>query len=270
MKQNLILLNEAAIHDALKQLHFTSPYQLHCLTEIDSTNRFLQSLPMDAMIKRSIDFCCAETQTAGRGRFQRQWHSPFGENIYFSGRWRFNKNLPQLSCLNLVVSLAILKTIQPYAPNKAILIKWPNDLLWNHQKLCGILSEVSTHQENVIIGMGLNVNSSNTRASPIDQAWCSLLDMTGHATNRNELLAKLIVTLDQHLNVFFELGFEPFAKEWDSVDYLKNQWISVTQSKQTLCGFARGITAEGLLRLENDQLQIINISAGDASLAIKK
>src|SRR3990167_1780942 len=130
------MLNALTIKQHLKKLNVNIPLQLHLFDSIDSTNRFLK----DLIPNNGIDVCCAESQTHGRGRFGRTWYSPFGENIYFSIRWHFNRPFSQLSGLSLVVSMAIMAVLQDLNI-QGVQIKWPNDLLWQDKKLCGSLIE---------------------------------------------------------------------------------------------------------------------------------
>src|SRR3990167_8663455 len=189
------LLEPNKIHAYLKQFNFKTPYTLHCLSTIDSSNRYLNELPPNP----KLIFCCVEEQTAGRGRFGRTWHSPFGENIYCSGRWRLNHDLKDISGLSLVVGLAIIESLKNYAGEETILIKWPNDLMWKNKKLGGILIELNNQHHGIIdltIGIGLNVNSQQHAMALSDKPWCSLLQMTGDVLDRNPLIAGIIVYLD--------------------------------------------------------------------------
>ncbi|MCW8400894.1 biotin--[acetyl-CoA-carboxylase] ligase, partial [Legionella sp. PATHC038] len=177
LPNQLILLNKQKITEHLIAEKHISPFELHLLTTLDSTNRYLKDLPLS----NSVDICCAEIQTQGRGRFGRHWHSPFGENIYCSSRWNLNYDLAKLSGLSLVTSLAIVATLNELDLSSNIKIKWPNDILWDNKKLCGSLIEIlaeSNGNVQVIIGVGLNVNT-DTQNNPLpDKPWCSLYEMT--------------------------------------------------------------------------------------------
>lgn len=261
----MILLNSDKIHAHLADLNFKKPYELHCFPTIDSTNQFLNNLPTN----QQLILCCAEEQTAGRGRFGRQWNSPFGENIYFSGRWRLAGHLKQLSGLSLVVGLAIIESVKKHTINEAILIKWPNDLFWQDKKLGGILIELNGELHGTIditIGIGLNVNTSSTTSHLSDKPWCSLLDITGISFDRNALIADLIVILNHYLDQFLKLGFETFKSAWEKVDYLKNQWITVSNPNGKLSGYAQGVNEQGLLCLKDNQGTMHYVSAGEATL----
>ena len=261
------LLNEEAMHQQLRSDDFNQAVQFHLFASLDSTNRFLKELP----ISTSIDVCCAETQTDGRGRFGRQWYSPFGENIYCSSRWHFDGDLSRLSGLSLVVSLAILATLNNVGISEHLRVKWPNDILWYNKKLCGSLIEVNAESNNaadVTIGIGLNVNSvsaANPQILP-DKPWCSLHDITGKTMDRNLLVAKLIIHLNHFLCEFIQKGFATFITSWQQVDYLQGHVITVSQPAGTLTGKATGINEMGQLILIDEKGITHYLSSGDTTL----
>ncbi|STX51201.1 biotin-[acetylCoA carboxylase] holoenzyme synthetase and biotin operon repressor [Legionella busanensis] len=258
-----IALHETTIRQYLEQLDYKKPLDLHLFAEIDSTNRYLKDLPSSTI----TTICCAETQTQGRGRFGRTWVSPFGENIYFSGRWQLNCCISKLSGLSLVISLAILSALKSNNIQKDIYLKWPNDLMWQHKKLAGVLIELIAEANScieIIIGIGININTKN-KLSP-ELPWCSLYDMTSLHFNRNQLIASLITTLDLFLQQFLDEGFKAFHDEWQQVDYLDGQYITVFQPNLTLSGYVCGVNELGQLRLIDDKGKCHYLSSGDTSL----
>lgn len=262
----ITLLNEEKIRAQLSLRQFKMPIDFDLFASIDSTNRQLKEIPHHG----AITICCAETQTAGRGRFGRQWHSPFGENIYGSIRWHFDCDLSRLSGLSLVVSMAIVDTLNDMGIHDFIKIKWPNDILWDHKKLCGSLIEVvaeSNSSLDVIIGIGLNVNSTTTHLPPgIEKPWCSLLDITGRYLDRNVLIGNLITHLNQHLQTFIEYGFTAFLSNWHNYDYLYGASIAISQPTGVLHGIACGVNADGQLILIDEMNVTHCLSSGDTSL----
>ena len=126
--------------------------------EIISTNTYL--LQCANKPNNNVVICLAETQTAGRGRFEHSWFSP-PNNIYLSLLWHFNFPSNQLPGLSWSIATAINNTLKKYGINDSI-IKWPNDILWKDRKLAGILIEACTKPNNnsciAVIGVGLNVN----------------------------------------------------------------------------------------------------------------
>lgn len=261
----LILLDEHQMREHLLAKDLITPFNLHLFTSIDSTNRFLKDLP----VSDQLDVCCAEIQTHGRGRFGRQWHSPFGENIYCSSRWNLNYDLTKLSGLSLITSLAILATLKEFNLSSAIKIKWPNDIYWTDKKLCGSLIEIqaeSNSNAQVIIGIGLNVNTDTVNHPLPDKPWCSLYEITNQYFDRNLIIAGLISNLEHYLNKFLQSDLHAFMEEWNEADYLFGKYIQVTQSSATLTGKACGINHWGQLILEDESGTKHMLSSGDTSL----
>ena len=262
------MINQQIIQSVLNRLGDNTQLNLHLFESIDSTNRFLKELPRS--LPSTLSCCVAETQTAGRGRFGRHWHSPFGEHIYCSFRWPYQGKLSALSGLSLVVSLAILAMLNSLSIADDIQIKWPNDLLWHGKKLCGTLIEmVGEHNQrlDVIIGIGLNVNSVIPPSPGLVNPWCSLIDITGKKLDRNELIGRLINQLQQHLAQFITDGFAAFMARWQRVDYLYDQMITVLHHTDIIEGRAKGVNAVGQLRLVDKRGAIQELSSGDTSLS---
>ncbi len=258
------MLNALTIKQHLKKLNVNIPLQLHLFDSIDSTNRFLK----DLIPNNGIDVCCAESQTHGRGRFGRTWYSPFGENIYFSIRWHFNRPFSQLSGLSLVVSMAIMAVLQDLNI-QGVQIKWPNDLLWQDKKLCGSLIEAlnENHEgSNVIIGIGLNVNATPNDIDGLNRPACSLYEIGKKKLDRNSIIAKLIMQLNAHLEQFINQGFASFIPFWQKNDYLFNQIITLHQPTGALTGRVLGISETGQLRLKTKDGVVHEVSSGETSL----
>lgn len=265
------LLEEFTIRKKLDAFQFNKSINFHLFPSLDSTNRFLKDLPHS----NAIEVCCAEMQTAGRGRFGRHWYSPFGENLYCSSRWHFDCDLSRLSGLSLVVSLAILATLKLRGIKDDVHVKWPNDILWGDKKLCGNLIEIiaeSNSSADVVIGIGINVNSnigllpfSSAQTIP-DKPWCSLYDIIDKYTDRNELIADLIIQLHLHLNEFIEHGFSSFIPQWQQADYLQGQQVTVSHLSGSLSGIAQGVNENGQLKLIDEVGVVHYLSSGDTSL----
>ena len=134
--------------------------EIDVVEKVASTNDYLKQF-MEK--NKKIRVCLAEMQTQGKGRLDRQWYSPFGENIYLSMLCPFDKDLSELSGLSLVASLAICRALESMIDfkNHQLKVKWPNDILVNQRKLAGMLIEVQAESNRscqVVIGVGINVN----------------------------------------------------------------------------------------------------------------
>ncbi len=262
----MIPLNEQTVRQHLSPRPCALPVHFHLLATVDSTNRFLKERPKT----KAIEVCCAETQTQGRGRFGRHWHSPFGENIYCSIRQQIDTDIYQLSGLSLVVSMAVWAALGAISRDHHVLIKWPNDLLWRDQKLSGSLIEVISTSPggytDVVIGIGLNVNGAVHDEPLIDKPWCSLYDITGQRYDRNILIAQIIIEVERHIQQLISHGFASFLPTWHPIDYLYHQYITVSQPTGTLSGLAHGVNEAGLLVLIDDAGTVHYLSSGDSSV----
>ena len=261
--QPLILLDKKKITSALE----TKSIQLELLKKIDSTNDHLKLVPY----LNKIVICIAEMQTKGKGRFYRSWHSPFGQNIYLSLRYFFNKNISELLGLSLVCGLAVCRAIEIACHlSLPIFIKWPNDIMCGNKKLAGILVEIQAETHgfySVIIGIGLNVNMQDDIKKKQNQDWTSLIHLTETYQNRNKLCTILINNLVHHLKDFEKYGLGFFQKLWEEKDYLFNKSLHLIKSSQNeFYGIGAGINEQGNLVLTLTDGSQKAFSSGDTIL----
>lgn len=261
------LLDKTYIQTQLHQHGLSLPFRVHIFSSIDSTNQYLKTLPKEC----PLEICCAETQTQGRGRWQRTWHSPDVENIYCSVRWHYDvPNIPHLSTLGLVVALSITNTLtRSQIPDLSI--KWPNDILWHGKKLCGILIESHMDPQGmlaVVIGFGINVNiqpHDPRWQNKIEQPWCSLREITGRSFDRNPLLVDLLIDLIDHLQQHGHSGFALFKAIWEQWDHLRGKMVTAVHMGKEITGIVLGISDQGELMIEDNQ-QIHYIRSGETTL----
>lgn len=210
----------------------------------------------------------SEQQTAGKGRRGREWISPFGKNIYYSLIMTLKNGAQQLEGLSLTVGLAVLTTLKEIGL-KSVGLKWPNDVLVNHKKICGILIEIQGDPAdlcNVVIGIGINVNMPYT-PSTIDQPWTSLQQELGSLIDRNNLLIKLNKSLAHYLAIHAEQGFSYLKNEWQENNLWQNAIVSLSQGDQQIIGKMIGIDNTGALQLLiNNEIRYFN--AGEVSLRL--
>lgn len=257
LTEPLILLDKQKIQKKL-----TAKIALDIFETLPSTNDYLKKLTSNGLA-----ICLSEEQTQGKSRMQRNWYSPFAQNIYFSLRYIFHQGLSELAGLSLVVSLAVLKTLRTYHPQD-ITAKWPNDIYFMQQKLAGILIEVTgeSHGQSVaIIGIGINANMQKANAA-LMQTWTSLQAITGKYIDRNELVASLINQLLIYLERLNQRGFADFIEEWISADCLMHKKIVMKNFQQEIAGQAIGINQHGQLLLELADGSVRAFSSGDTSV----
>jgi BirA family biotin operon repressor/biotin-[acetyl-CoA-carboxylase] ligase len=139
----------------------------------------------------------AEEQTAGRGRRGRSFHSPAGENLYFTLILRVAPEVHRR--LPVAVPLAVCRALR--AEGVDARIKWPNDIWVGERKLSGMLIDAETAADGLIAypGIGINVNGDPTRDPALADIATSLRRETGRPHNREALLARICNGLEQAL-----------------------------------------------------------------------
>lgn len=134
----------------------------------------------------------AEEQTAGRGRFERRWESPAGASIAFSMLLRPTRGAMEWGWLSLLAGMAVATGIEKAtqaAPGR-VELKWPNDVLLDGRKLCGILSErVETTVPAAVVGIGINFSLDESEL-PVENATSLLL--AGLDTDKTTVLAAVL------------------------------------------------------------------------------
>lgn len=235
--------------------------KIEVFESIDSTNNYLKKF----FGSKERRICIAEMQTNGRGRTSKHWHSPFGQNIYFSYLYNFKKDISELNGLSLVVGIATIAAIKEIFLGFNLKLKWPNDGLYENKKFMGNLVELQSESygdTSAIIGIGINVNMLNNQQD-ISQDWTSLRKIGGEYIDRNRLIISLIHNLNYHLEQFSKYGFKEFIAKWNELDYFFDKRIQLTDQS---VGIAKGVNLSGHLLLELDNKEIRNISSGEASI----
>jgi BirA family transcriptional regulator, biotin operon repressor / biotin---[acetyl-CoA-carboxylase] ligase len=220
------------------------------VSEIDSTNT--------AMLARAQNGapsgCClaAEIQTAGRGRRGRKWQSAFGASITFSLLWRFDRGAAQLGGLSLVVGLALVRALREAGVTRAML-KWPNDVLVDDEKLAGILIETSGDMLGptaAVIGIGINVRLPAAAKESIDQPATDIAQQVDDDVSRNQLLAALLRELVATLTAFNRDGFAAFREAWIACHALHRREVTVSQADGNFVAEVTDIALDGSLIVE--------------------
>lgn len=165
---------------------------VHYLSSVDSTNTYL----LDQARQGAPNMACfAESQTAGKGQQGRQWFSPPHCNIYLSVLWNFAQLHPQFDRLSLRMAETVIQTLQKLGIKKSLHIKCPNDVLYQNQKLCGILIESIVHADrrcSLVIGIGLNVYPFEDPNASITQPWTTVQALSEIPIVRERLAALLL------------------------------------------------------------------------------
>lgn len=251
-----------------RQLDSCTLPKLSCLEihpVLNSTNSHLMSKL--ALGVQSGYACIAEQQLQGRGRRGRQWHSPFGQNLYLSLLWRFSTTPANLGCLSLVMAVAVAQALEQVGV-KGVGVKWPNDLLWQGKKLAGILLEMTGESAGpcaIIIGIGLNVNMKQSGTEAIDQPWVDVVTAAGKPVSRNTLAGKVLHQVITALGEVEHQRSERLLEKWTHMDVYRDTMVSLYLHDEVVVGKVRGIDSSGALLLQRGD-RTYTYQSGEISL----
>lgn len=231
--------------------------------QIDSTQTRAHALAAHAGHRPVL--VLAESQSAGRGRQGRSWHSPLGANIYYSLCWRSPRPAAAQAGLALVVGLSLRRALADFGLD--LKLKWPNDLWLAGRKLGGVLIDLLARPEGCrcVIGVGINQRMPPTAHAAIDQQWTDLASALNPLPDRTVLTTALVRTLLSDLERFDQHGFAAFHAHWAAADALLGQLVTLGDAAQLVSGQVVGVDELGRLLLENDGA-VRAVVAGDIHL----
>ncbi len=234
------------------------------IEEIDSTNTFL--LDRQNKIEISGTVVLAEKQTKGRGRKDRVWYSTKEQNLTFSILLLKDYRLfNHLNLINFSASLAVANSIENLYQLKTEL-KWPNDVLINKKKTCGILLESSSlgnKIDRVVVGIGVNVNQSMFQGQ-FNYPPTSIRIELGREVEREKLLAEILNNFEFYLSKI-PTETEYITREWKERCRMIGEKIYVKEGELIKNGIFDDIDNEGFLLLRTKD-GIEKITIGDVSI----
>lgn len=206
----------------------------------------------------------AEQQKKGRGRFNRAWISPRDKGIYFSFILRPKLSPQEVSKITLLCSIGCVRALSAITGLQCA-VKWPNDILVNNKKICGILTELNADQDTVhfvTVGIGINVH---TAAQHLPSGATSIFLETGKKILRADLLKKTLEEIESCYRSFLRDGFDTLREEWRSHCSLWGKQIKVHLLNSTIEGQAIDIDAQGCLLIRNNFGLIEKVTSGDVA-----
>ncbi|UDG83336.1 biotin--[acetyl-CoA-carboxylase] ligase [Candidatus Vallotia lariciata] len=263
-----------------------SRWTLEVVYETGSTNADLAAwlksarwIPFDPRVR------VAYSQTAGRGRHSRPWLSTPGNALLFSLAHLIPRTPNRLSGLSLAVGATIVEGLRtlPLDDNRQILIKWPNDILLDGEKLAGVLVETvwSTQDATaLVVGVGLNINSADSLVKQIESSheilraasplMPSALSSAWPHVALTPVLGAVLNALAVGLERFGQHGFEPFRNTWISVNaYVGQEVVIFGHRGEVARGIVYGVDEKGQLLIRTPQ-EIRAIATGDVSLRLSE
>ncbi|PIS00354.1 MAG: biotin--[acetyl-CoA-carboxylase] ligase [Chlamydiae bacterium CG10_big_fil_rev_8_21_14_0_10_35_9] len=237
------------------------------LDSIDSTNNWAKA-HVNEFDSSELTVISAKQQTAGRGRFQRTWVSPGGENIYATFYFTLPTDSMHIGSLAQLMTLSIAEVLidEDLLPK----IRWPNDVLLNGKKLAGVLCEMSSKNNvyDCFIGVGINVDLDKQTLDSIDKPATSLNLETDRFFTRDDLLKKLQNQFLKDLEVFKERGFVPFLSQYENLMAYIGRTIICKNDGQEWEGVCHSLSNEGQLNVCLPSGEIVTLSSAEVSLKV--
>lgn len=240
-------------------------YDIVCYEEIDSTNLEIRRLSQKGAKQGLV--VMAEEQSAGKGRSGRIWESPAEGNLYFSILLRPELSPKKAPMLTLVMAYSVAKVFKDNG--LPVQIKWPNDLILSKKKVCGILTEMhmqGLRVEDVVIGVGINVNTTNFSEELSDKATSIYLE-TGKQTKPHHLLQQVLIEFQKQYELFLEVQELSFIKNpYNQMLINKDQQVIVLEPDNEYEAEALGINETGELLVKKANGDIEAVFAGEVSV----
>ncbi len=234
--------------------------------ETDSTNTRAKRLGDEGAVHGTL--VAADRQTGGKGRRGRRWESPAGSSIYMSILLRPDIPPDQAPMLTLVMAQSTAEAIRIRTGEEA-LIKWPNDIVINGKKVCGILTEMSTEIQwinHVVIGVGINVNTEYFPEELTETATSIYLE-SGGKQQRSGLIAEVLKQFERYYAMFLETGnLSAMQEEYNRLLVNRNREVKVLEPGNEYNGYAIGINETGELLIRTEDGQIREVYAGEVSV----
>ncbi len=230
---------------------------------VDSTNNVAFGLAERGASCGTAVF--AEAQSEGKGRLGRTWISPAAKGIYLSLILRPKITSGKASLITLLAAISCAEAIREVCALQA-LIRWPNDILVNNKKVCGILTEMQTDNNKakfIILGIGINVNTPLSKLPPAATSLQKEAKGAKVQFSRLELARQLLRQLDREYLYFQRRGSAKLITRWSNLSAFSGRRVKVSFTDSSIEGQAQGIDQQGALivRLDNGFRQ--HVLAGD-------
>ena len=231
-------------------------YHLLHFKEIDSTNSYLKNA---FKLLDNFTFASADYQSHGKGREDRVWQSKSGENLMFSFLIKNEELMKQSSILSIITAIEVANEIEKYGISN-VNIKWPNDVLINDKKVCGILLEGQV-PEYLVIGVGLNVNQK-VFPEGLRRPATSLSLELNKDINIDELKERLFKNIVNNLS---NLKTEDYLEYFRKHNYLQNKWVRVLINNEPFIGEVVGIDDSFCLQILSHDM-LLHIDSGEIEI----
>ena len=216
----------------------------------------------------------ADRQTAEKGRLGRSWVSPPNSGIWMSVVLRPEILPVQAQFITILAAIAVGRAIEQIA-GITIGIKWPNDIVINRKKVCGILTEISAEIEQInyiVLGIGVNVNlDKDDFPDDIKHSAASIKSETGSTVSRKKLVVRILENLESLYKNLYKKEFYDNAKadlinEYKKYSVTLGNRVKAIYQNKTIEGYAEDITENGELIIRSDNGEQHTILSGEVSV----
>lgn len=233
---------------------------------IDSTNTKAQELAEKGYPSGTL--VVADKQESGKGRRGRSWVSPSGTGIFMTLMIKPDINPNNASMLTLVAALAVAKAITSVTGEEAM-IKWPNDIVVNGKKVCGILTEMNAQFDyinHIVVGIGINVHNESFPEEISQMASSLMIEAGGKRFHRAQIIAETMSYFEQYYDTFLKTqDLSALVREYDELLVNRNKSVRVLDPKEPFDGKAIGITPKGELIVDTWESRKL-VSSGEVSV----
>jgi len=248
-----------------------------CFDTIDSTNNYAKKIASENCEEGTV--IVAESQTAGRGRLGREWSSIDKKGIWMSIVLRPEMLPEEVQIITLAASIAVVSAVKRVTGIETG-IKWPNDIILEGKKVCGILTEMNSEMEKVnylIIGIGINVNHDKEDLSHdilhkaislkmYNERVNNIEEINSGNFNRNELIKSILFEMEQKYSKIKKGLTDEVIEEWKRYSVTLGKEIKIVTKNKEYIAMAEDITPEGKLTVRCKDGIIKEISSGEISV----
>lgn len=261
------LLSQKIISDILGENFWIKPQQIYCYASLDSTNTTARTLALEGACHGTL--VITDAQVNGKGRLGRPWASKAGEGLWFSLILRPKWSVKEASRMSFLIAAAVSEGIR--MSGALAEIKWPNDILINQKKVCGILIEMGAQKEQAdyfIAGIGINVNQRREDFAPeLQDKATSLAEASGKKQNRLAVLKAVLAKIEAYLELYQAEGFEAIKAIWLKNCCILEKEVCILHKNTVLqTGRVWGIDDDGALLLKTENGLLERVLSGDVSL----
>ena len=201
-------------------------------------------------------------QTAGRGRLGRSFDSEEG-GLYMSVGRRPSLSPEQCMPVTALAGLAVSRAVDAVC-SAGSMVKWPNDVLIEGKKICGILTEAVHSSQGFYIIIGMGTNLKNRLPEELSKAG-SILDITGAAPEPMELASEILKNLDEILEEFEKKGTAGLMEAYSDRCVNIGREVSASAGNEHVCGIVEGVDGEGALLVRKEG-KLVRVMSGEATL----